>query len=89
MQPEIIEIYDDFILKENHIKQVIDCRYEHKSIPSKPFDIIKNMKKLNDTYGLSESCYYATLYIWYNIDKLRYDEIIKYYSYYKVIRMLF
>ncbi len=88
MEPETIEIYDSFILKENHIKEIINNQYHQKHIPSKPFDIIKNMKRLNDQYGIGESCYYATLYIWYNIDKLKYEEVIKYYYYYRAIRMI-
>lgn len=86
MEPEIIEIYDDFIINPEHIKEIYKDNDTHKKIPSKPFDIILHMKRLNDSYGLIETVYHATLYLHYNV---KYEDILKYYSYYKVIRMVY
>lgn len=79
-QQEIaVEIYDDFDIKHDHIKEIIK-EFAPKTLKTKPFDIILHMKRLNDSYHITESAYYASLYLYYNVKA---EEVIKYYSYYK------
>lgn len=84
MDPEKIEVYDEFDIKQNHFKE-IHKEFTPKTLKTKPFDIVFFMKRL-DCYHITESAYYASLYLYYNVKP---EEVIKYYSYYKALRMLY
>lgn len=82
---EIIEIYNTIKIDENYYK-LIKKDVTPKRILSKPLDIILNMKRLNDLYNITDSAYHATIYLYY---KVKYEDVIKFYSIYKAIRMIF
>ena len=84
-QQEKIEIFDNFDIDPNHFKEIMK-EFTPKRLTTKPFDLILNMKRLNDQYHITESAYYASIYLYWNVKP---EEVIKYYSYYQALRMLF
>ena len=84
-QPEIIEIYQQCDIDQNHFKVIVK-EFTPRRLESKPFDIILNMKRLNDCYNITDSAYKATIFLYC---KVKYEDVIKFYSIYKAIRMIY
>jgi hypothetical protein len=83
---ETIEIYNTFDIDQNYFQEDLSAYFKPLMIKSHPFNILLHMRRLSNTYGITESAFLATFKIFYNVESA---DVIKYYNYYKILRLIF